>query len=130
MAEGQTSVITKARRIKFAKVTSGAIKEYAPITQIAFGDGGVTELGEPIMPVETQTELKNEFCRYDVGEISYPIETTARYSVTIPKQEQAGHRFNEMALVDSDGTLCAIKTMYTKQKDADVAFTFEFDDEF
>lgn len=124
------SVITKYRRIKMAQVTSGGIKELSPITQIAFGDGGVDGEGKPIVPDETQTELVNEFCRYAVDGVLYPIETTARYTVSIPRAEQVGKNFNEMALVDEKGNLCAIKTMFTKQKDDDVIFTFEFDDEF
>ena len=62
--------------------------------------------------------------------IRYPDETTARYAVTIPKDALVGEEINEAALVDSDGDLVAIKTMYTKKKDEDVSFTFEFDDEF
>lgn len=128
--ENKNSVITKARRIKLTKITSGASTAYAPITHVVFGDGGVTADGTPIAPSETQTALKHEICRYAVNSITYPVDTTARYTVVIPKTEQAGKRFNEMALVDKEGTLCAIKTMYTKQKDDDVIFTFEFDDEF
>ena len=62
--------------------------------------------------------------------MTYPEETTARYAVTIPKDDLAGEIINEAALVDSDGDVAAIKTMYSKQKDAGVSFTFEFDDEF
>lgn len=126
----KNSVITLARRIKFTKITSGAITEFPKITQVAFGDGGVDASGEPIAPLETQTNLTNEFCRFNIDSVAYPVETTARYTVNIPKTEQVGKIFNEMALVDEDGTLCAIKTMYSKQKDDDVIFTFEFDDEF
>lgn len=129
MAE-QKSVVTLYRRIKLAKITSGAITEIPKITHIAFGANGVDEEGNPLTPSESQTALNGEFCRYEVGEVTYPVETTARYTVTIPREEQAGQKFNEMALVDADGHLCAIKNMFTKQKDDDVIFTFEFDDEF
>ena len=50
--------------------------------------------------------------------------------LTIPRDKHAGVSFSEAALVDSNGTLCAIKNMYPKRKDADVTFVFEFDDEF
>lgn len=50
--------------------------------------------------------------------------------MTIPKDDLAGEVINEAALVDSEGDVAAIKTMYSKQKDAGVSFTFEFDDEF
>lgn len=129
MAE-QNSVVTKYRRINLAKITSGAVSTIPKITHIAFGDGGLDASGNPKIPTETQTALSHEFCRYAVTSITYPVETTARYKVVIPRGEQTGKQFNEMALVDNASKLCAIKTMYTKQKDDDVIFTYEFDDEF
>ena len=129
MAE-ENSVITLARRINLTKITSGAITTLPKITQIAFGDGGTDEEGNPIPPNSTDMALKNEVCRLAVDSVTYPVETTARYTVSIPKNEQVGVRFNEMALVDEAETLCAIKTTYTKRKDDGVIFTFTFDDEF
>lgn len=125
-----TSVITKARRIYLTKITSGAITAMPKVTEIAFGDGGVDEAGEPIIPNETQTALRNEIGRYPVEKPVYPIETTVRYRVTIPEEDLVGKKISEMALVDEEGGFCAIKTMYVKQKDEGVKFTFEFDDEF
>lgn len=129
MAE-QTSVVTLYRRKKLAQITSGAISTLPKITHLAFGNGGVDGEGNPVPPSETQTKLNDEFCRYPVDSITYPIETTVRYSVTIPKEEQVGKKFSEIGLIDAEGNLCAIKTMYVKQKDDGVKFTFEFDDEF
>jgi len=125
-----TSVITRARRIKLCRLTSGAISTITPITHIAFGDGGVNNSGNPIPPLETQTALKHEIARYPIDGVDYPVETTARYTVTIPKDDLASEKISEAALVDSAGTLCAIKTMYVKQKDEGVSFSFTFDDEF
>ena len=68
--------------------------------------------------------------RYPLDGYTYPVETTVRYAVTIPADELSGESINEAALVDADGDLAAIKTMFTKRKDAGVIFTFEFDDEF
>lgn len=126
----ENSIITLARRENLTKITSGAITALPKITYIAFGNGGTDAEGNPIPPILTDTTLKSEICRYPVETPTYPVTTTARYTVSIPKTEQAGVKFNEMALVDEAGTLCAIKTMYTKQKDDDVIFTFTFDDEF
>ena len=55
---------------------------------------------------------------------------TARYSVTIPASDLPGAAISEVGLIDSEGTLCAIKTMYAKRKDPGVTFTFTFDDVF
>ena len=126
----ENSVITLTRRKKFALASSDAGQPLDPITHIAFGSGGVDESGEPVAPLETQDALTQEIQRYDVDSVTYPEETTARYTVTIPADELAGASINEAALVDSKGDLAAIKTMYAKRKDAGTAFTFEFDDKF
>jgi len=126
----ETSVITKTRRVALCKLTSGAIGAIPAVTQIAFGDGGVDTNGNPITPVETQTALKREIARYPIDGVTYPVDTTARYTVTIPKEDLAGEKISEAALVDSSGALVAIKTMYVKQKDEGVSFSFTFDDEF
>ena len=109
------SVITRTRRIKFCQASSDATKPLPVITHIAFGSGGVNLSGEPIAPSETQTALNTEIARYPVDSVTYPEETTARYAVTIPKDDLAGEIINEAALVDSDGDVAAIKTMYSKQ---------------
>lgn len=129
MAE-HSGVITLYRRVKLAQITSGEITKLAPIKHIAFGDGGTDGSGNVLIPSETQTELRREFCRYEIDNVAYPVNTTARYTVTIPKGEQTGRSFSEMGLIDGDGMLCGIKNMLTKQKDEDLIFTFEFDDEF
>lgn len=126
----ENSIITKYRRVKLAQVTAGVITTIPKIKYIALGDGGVDASGEPIAPTVDQIALTNELLRMEVDPPTFPIETTVRYSITLPRTEYAGYKFNEMALVDANNQLCAIKTMYTKQKDDDVIFTFEFDDEF
>ena len=130
MAGNTTSVITKARRTALCKLTSGAISTMPAITHIAFGTGGVDSSGNPIAPLDTQTALKAEIARYPISGVTYPVDTTARYTVTIPKDDLAGEKISEAALVDSVGALMAIKTMYVKQKDEGVSFNFTFDDEF
>ena len=124
------SVITLYRRQLLCEITSGARSDLAPITQIAFGDGGVDSGGDPIQPVNTATELNNEVARYDIDGVSYPVGTTARYTVTIEETALSGVEISEAGIVDSVGGLCAIKTFYVKRKDTGVSFTFTFDDEF
>ena len=62
--------------------------------------------------------------------VAFPVETTARFVIVIPEDEQAKTKFSEMGLVDTEGNFVAIKTMYVKQKDDDVEFSFTFDMEF
>jgi len=130
MASSTTSVITRARRVNLAKITSGAVETIPKITHIAFGDGGVDEGGQPIQPNETQQALNHEIGRYEIDSVENPVETTNRYTVTIPESDLNGMNINEMALVDADGQLAAVKTFLSKGKDEDVKFTFQFDDEF
>lgn len=130
MPSSTTSVITRARRVNLAKITSGAVSTIPKITHIAFGSGGVDEGGQPIQPLETQTALNNEVARYEIDKVENPIDTTNRYTVTIPENDLNGKNINEIALIDEEGVLAAIKTFLSKGKDEDVKFTFQFDDEF
>jgi len=126
----KNTIITRARRVALCKITSGAVSSIPAITQIAFGDGGVDSSGEPTAPLETQTALNHEVARYPIDGVTYPIDTTARYAATIPENDLTGVKISEAALVDADGVLAAIKNVYAKQKDAEVIFTFELDEEF
>lgn len=130
MASNSTSVITRARRVNLAMITRGAVTTIPKITHIAFGDGGVDDSGQPIQPVETMQALGHEVKRYAIDSVTNPIETTNRYTVTVPETEMNGVSISEMALVDENGVLAAVKTFLPKGKDADVKFVFEFDDEF
>ena len=130
MASSKNSVITKARRINLAKITCGEVVAIPKITHIALGDGGLDEDGQPLQPTEDQQELHNEVGRYSVGQVSHPVDTSNRYTVTIPETELNGKILSEMALVDADGAFAAVKNFLGKGKDEDVKFTFEFDDEF
>jgi hypothetical protein len=124
------TITTIYRRTNLAQITGGAISAIAPITQIAFGNGGVDSSGNPIPPLETAATLNSELARYHIDGVTYPVPTTAGYTCTIPAADLTGTAINEVALVDSSGKVCAIKTMYTKRKDPGVAFTFTFDNEF
>ncbi|MCL2400677.1 MAG: hypothetical protein FWC91_13150 [Defluviitaleaceae bacterium] len=130
--EQRNSVITLHRRVQLCLATSGGIPSIAPITHIAFGDGGVDGNGDPIPPVETQISLNNQVGMYPINGVTYPLTppTTARYTATIPAMDLASVSISEAALVDEDGHLHAIKTFYVKRKDEDITFTFTFDDEF
>lgn len=126
----KTSIVTEYRRKSLCEVTSGAIIAIPKVTHIAFGNGGVDTDGEPIEPDGTQTALTSELARYPIKAVSYPVNTTARYVAEIPLDDLTGEKINEAGLIDEAGNLCAIKTMYDKGKDADVIFSFTFDDEF
>lgn len=129
MASSKNSTITLARRINLAKITRGAVEAIPKITHIAFGDGGIGEDGQPLAPQETQQALHNEVKRYEIDSVATPVDTTNRYTVTIPETDLVGKNLSEMALIDADGVFAAVKNFLPKGKDEDVRFTFEFDDE-
>ena len=124
------SIITLYRRKLLCEITSGASSSLAPVTHIAFGDGGVDGGGEPIQPVNTMLALTNEVARYPLDTVTFPEETTARYEVTIPKDDLAGVEITEAGLIDADGGLCTVKTFFIKKKDVGVSMSYTFDDEF
>ena len=130
----ENTIITTKRREQLCLITSGAISSLAPVAMIAFGDGGVDDEGNPIPPTSDADSLNNEIGRYSLDSTTYPLDpaprTTARYIATIPANDLVGASISEAALVDADGDLCAIKTMFVKRKDGGVTFTFTFDDEF
>ena len=130
MASSANSVITRARRVNLANITSGAVENIPKITHIAFGDQGVDEKGQPLQPTEDQQALHHEVGRYEIDGVSNPVETTNRYTVTVPESDLVGLSLSEMALIDADGVFAAVKNFLPKGKDGDVKFTFEFDDEF
>ena len=130
MASSANSVITRARRVNLANITSGAVESIPKITHIAFGDQGVDEAGQPLQPTEDQQALCHEVGRYEIAGASNPAETTNRYTVTVPEANLVGLSLSEMALIDADGVFAAVKNFLPKGKDGDVKFTFEFDDEF
>ncbi len=127
---GTNTVITDKRREKLCKITSGKVSTIGKVTHVAFGDSGVNSGGAVISPTRSQTALNHEVGRYPIGGVTYPVPTTARYTVTIPKTDLGGVSISEAALVDSDGDLCAIRNMLPKGKDDGVEFMFTFDDEF
>lgn len=126
----QNSIITLARRKNLARITSGAVETLPKIAAIALGDGGVNEDGSIRPPSGDQTALAHEIGRYSVTPPTYPVETTARYQITVPEADLVGAAISEMALVDEEGTLCAIRNTSPKVKDEDEEFTLIFDDEF
>ncbi len=126
----ENSAITITRRVKTCLASSGGAPTLPPITHVVFGSGGADPDGTPIPPSEAQTALNAELGTYPIDGVTYPVQTTARYSVTIPADDLTDMEISEAALVDSEGDLAAIKTFYPKRKDAGTAFTFEFDDQF
>lgn len=123
------AIITAASRQKMVKARAGAIT-LPPITQMAFGNGGVDGQGDPISPSESATGLNNELLRKNIDGYTFPTTTSCRYTCTLSELELAGQNINEVGLIDSAGDFVAIKTMTNKGKDSDLEMTFTVDDIF
>ena len=125
MAQG---VITEIGRKKLCRSHAGD-QTLPAITQMAFGSGGVDADGNVIEPTGTETALKAELLKKDIGSHSYK-ETTCRYTVRLGKAELANQNISEQGLFDSDGDLIAYKTFLPKGKDDDMEFIFDMDEVF
>ena len=122
--------MTLYRRKNLTQITSGAVSTIPKVAYIALGTGGVDEGGQIITPSEDQTELHAEVGRYPVEPVEYPVETTARYTITVPVGDLDGAAISEMGIIDEAGGLCSIRTCSPKIKNYDEEIAFTFDDEF
>lgn len=122
------TVVTLVGREKLAKARAG-VASLPPITHMAFGSGGVNGSNEPIVHMNTVTQLGNEELRKVVA-VSNPVVTTNRYSGSIGKIELEDVEISEIGLFDEEGDLIAIRTFTKKKKDLGIEMIFEMDDVF
>lgn len=133
MAEAQKNVlITLAARKKMCKARAQG-GEFPKITKMAFGDGGCDEDGTVKTPTPEQTDLKSRIAELDKTIEKAEIQengTTCRYTCKLGESDGAGKKISEIALVDSDNDVVAIKNFLPKGKDGDIEMTFYLDDIF
>jgi phage-related tail fiber protein len=122
-------VITLTAKTKAAQARAGDITLPA-VAQMAFGDGGTDDHGNPLKPLPADTALGNELLRKSVTCHTYPTATTCRYACTLITDELTGEVINEVALYDADGDMVCRKTFPDKVKSAGIEMTFEVDDVF
>lgn len=123
------AIMTVQGREKLVNARSGDAT-LSSITHMAFGNGAIDETGSLIAPLNTDIVLKNELLRKPIATHTYPLPTSCRYRGVIDKDELVGENINEIALVDSDGDLVAIKVFLDKVKDENSELVFELDDTF
>lgn len=123
MATAVATIIAK-KKMLLARAGKAAL---APITHIAFGSGGVQE-GKVIEPSAEQQQLNEEIYRKNIDKIVIISDTQVRYCCTLNEDELADCDISEIALVDSEGDLLAIKNFRAKGKDSDFSMTFKIDD--
>ena len=123
----QKAITTIAAKRKMLLARAGKI-ELPPITQMAFGSGGVNAAGEVLEVEAGQQELNNELYRKDIDSIEVVSDTQIKYICQINENELTGEKISELALIDADGDPLTIKNFESKGKDSDFAFTFEIND--
>lgn len=98
----------RAKRLKAYKNTGTLPK----ITQVAIGDGGKETGGGLKIPSSSMTSLYNEVKRVNVT-FEDIDQFTAKFIASLDSgtaPDLVGKDINEMALVDSEGTLITIET--------------------
>lgn len=121
------AVVTNKGKEKLVKARAGLITLPA-ITQVAFGDAGATSEGLPIAPSGSANSLNNEVLKVDV-ETKTVSGSVCTYTVQISADQAIGKKISELALVDSEGDLIAIKCFRPKIKDEGIPMIFEITDE-
>lgn len=122
-------VITSKGREKLCKAHAGAMT-LPKITKMAFGNGGVDSSGNVIATTGNETALKHQLLIKNIDSYSFPIPTTATYTLKLSKAELANQNISEQGLFDSTGDLIAYKTFLPKGKDDDMEFTFDMQEIF
>lgn len=126
MAQG---IITVIGREKLCKAHAGE-RQLPKITHMAFGDGGIDDQGNLINTTGDEISLRNELLKKAIDTVTFPIDTTARYSVRLGTADLAEKTISEQGLYDEEGDLVAYKTFLGKGKDADMEFVFDMDEIF
>lgn len=120
------AVMTRKGKEKIVRARAGD-GTLARTRWMAFGDAGVNSGGAIIAPVETETSLKNEVVRVEIRE--HKIQgTSCIYTGRIEADQAIGKKISELALIDSDGDIIAIKRFLPKTKDAGMPMIFEVTD--
>lgn len=121
------AVTTKAAKRKMLLARAGR-QSLPRITKMAFGNGGVNDAGEVKEIDEESENLANEILRKDIDRNEIISDTQIKYFCTLAENELVGEELSEIALVDSDGDLVAIKNFMKKGKDEDWEMEFAVTD--
>lgn len=124
------SVVTNIAKKKIIQARAGLIPKLPQTVGMAFGDGAAS--GSAIRtPLETDTALQHELHRQHIDGVELQEdEISALYTTTLARATLAGQSINEVALIDEEGDLLAIKSFSNKGKDGDMEMVFEIMDKF
>lgn len=121
------AVTTEAAKRKILLARAGA-QLLPKITKMAFGTGGVDAEGSVLEVGQEQQELNAEVLRKEIDGYEIMGDTKIQYQCTLKEEELVGQQLSELALVDADGDLVAIKNFTIKKKDDDWKMVFKISD--
>ena len=121
------AITTEVAKKKMLLARAGA-QLLPKITNMAFGTGGVDAEGSVLEVGEKQQELNVEVLRKEIDEYEIISDAKIQYQCTLEEEELVGQQLSELALVDADGDLVAIKNFAVKEKDGDWKMVFKISD--
>lgn len=121
------AITTEVAKKKMLLARAGA-QLLPKITNMAFGTGGVDAEGSVLEVGEKQQELNAEVLRKEIDGYEIISDTKIQYKCTLEEGELVGQQLSELALVDADGDLVAIKNFAVKEKDSDWKMVFKISD--
>lgn len=124
-------VITTIGRRKLCEAHAG-VRALPKIAQMAWGDGGVDENGNPKPITGEEVAMYNELLRKNVDEPIFVNEehTTARYSAVLENDDLIGKEISEIALIDEEGDIVEYGTFLRKGKDEGMPQRYDVDEIF
>lgn len=125
MANNAITTTTAKRKMLLARA---GVQELPKIEKMAFGNGGETENGVVKQPLNEQTTLNSEIYRKEIDGCEIVNDTQIKYICTLTPEELAGQEISELALVDADGDLLAIKNFKAVEKNGEFEMRFKVND--
>lgn len=126
------SITTTIARGKFAKAHAEGIA-LPKITQIGWGEGGVDDSGNILLPSANQTVVAGEFFRNNIISFSYADNNlTVIFNCSLLSTEVGvvGKKLSSIGLYDEAGDLIAVKNFGIKTIDEDTRIDIPWHEEF
>lgn len=124
-----TSITTKMVKEKLIKARCGE-KSLPKIIKMAFGKGGTNESNDVLEIDFEQSSLNNELSRKNIDGYNITAYNKCEYYCTLTEQELVNEKITEVALIDEEDNVIAIKNFKAKYKDNDMQMRFFIEDEF
>ncbi len=122
------SITTKIAKEKLIKARCGE-KPLPKVSKMAFGNGGTNEDDEPLEIDLEQNVLNNELIRKEIAGYKITAYNKCEYFCTLLEDELINEKITEVALIDEEDDVIAIRNFKPKYKDNDMQLRFFIEDE-